>query len=192
MNESSEKAIWLLFVEGDLNAFSTLFKLFYDPLHNYGLKISSNSEITEDCLQNFFIYLYDNRTTFGTVKHVKSYLFVSFRRALLKSLKKERKYTDLNLAQENSTAFEFSSEELMVKQELTKIRKEAVAILLNSLSTREREAIYLKYYSELPTNRISEVMDISYQSVLNTLQKAFTKLRHHLEKHEIKQVFNLN
>lgn len=191
MDNFSEKTIWQLFVEGDVNAFSTLFKTYYTQLHNYGLKISGNSALTEDCLQSFFVYLYDNRKNLGTIAQIKSYLFVSFRRALLKNLKQERKFTTYHQVLEHSSAFEFSAEELMVEQEFTKIRVRALTQLLNGLSARERESIYLKYYSGLSTREISEVMTISYQSVLNTLQKAFTKLRGHIETHEIKQAFQI-
>ena len=191
MDNFSEKTIWQLFVEGDVNAFSTLFKTNYNQLHNYGLKISGNSALTEDCLQSFFVYLYDNRKNLGTIVHIKSYLFVSFRRALLKNLKQERKFTTYQEVLENSSAFEFSAEELMVEQEFTKIRVRGLSQLLNGLSARERESIYLKYYSGLSIREISEVMNISYQSVLNTLQKAFAKLRGHIETHEIKQAFQI-
>ena len=192
MNDSSEKSIWHLFVEGDLNAFSTLFKRHYTPLHNYGLKISGNPSLTEDCLQNFFLYLYDNRKNLGDIVHIKSYLFVSFRRSLFKNLKKERKFTTYESVFEDSKGFGFSPEELMVEQDFTKTRIKILTKLLNGLSTRQREVVYLKYYSELSTNEISEVMNISYQSVLNTLQKAFSGLRTQIESHEIRQVFQIN
>ena len=191
MNDSSEKSIWYLFVEGDVKAFSTLFKTYYSQLHNYGIKISQNPSLTEDCLQSFFVYLFDNRKNLGTVHHIKSYLFVSFRRALLKHLKRERKFTSYDAIFENKSVFEFSAEELMIEQEFTDIKMQSLTHLLNLLSNREREAIYLKYYSNLSINEIAEVMNISYQSVLNTLQKAFSKLRTRIESYEIKRAFNL-
>ena len=191
MNDSSEKTIWNLFVEGDTSAFSSLFKSYYPQLHNYGLKISENEAITEDCLQSFFVYLHANRKNLSAVSHIKSYLFVSFRRALLKSLKQERKYTSYDDIFENTNVFTFSVEELMIEQEFSKIRTKALTKILNTLSTREREVIYLKYYSNLSSSEISEVMDIAYQSVLNTLQKAFNKLRKRIETHEIKQAFQI-
>ena len=107
-------------------------------------------------------------------------------------LKKERKFTTYDTVFENSKEFEFSAEELMVEQEFSKIKIKTLAQLLNELSTRQREVIYLKYYSALSTKEISEVMNISYQSVQNTLQKAFTKLRTHVETQAIKQVFQIN
>lgn len=183
-----EKSIWDSFLEGSRTAFSTLFKLHYASLHNYGLKISGNACVTEDCLQDFFVYLFENRMHIGAVNSIKSYLFISFRRALLKTLKKERAYIDYDIPLELLLSFEFSSEEVAIKQEFTTIKSSVLTHLLNVLSVREREAIYLKYYSNLKLSEIALVMNISYQSVLNTIQKAFIKLRKDVEKKALEDV----
>ncbi|WP_044397689.1 RNA polymerase sigma factor [Lacinutrix sp. Hel_I_90] len=183
-----EKSIWDSFLEGDKSAFSTLFKLHYAGLHNYGLKISGNAYLTEDCLQDFFVYLFENRTHIGTVNSIKSYLFISFRRALLKTLKKERTYVASNTPLELLLNFEFSSEEVAIKQEFTIIKSSVLTTLLNALSVREREAIYLKYYGNLKLSEIALIMNISYQSVLNTIQKAFIKLRNNIETKALEDV----
>jgi len=188
MNISPEKSTWFLFVQGDLNVFSSLFKGYYPILHNYGLKISENVSLTEDCLQDFFLYLYENRENLGEVNNVKSYLFVSFRRAIFKKLKKERIFTDFEEDFEFSKNFEFSPEEIAIQKEFSSLQKNTIAFILNDLSVREKEVVYLKYYSNLKTNDVSEVMGISYQSVLNTLQKAFVKLRAAAEKELIEAV----
>lgn len=183
-----EKSIWDSFLEGSRTAFSTLFKLHYASLHNYGLKISGNACVTEDCLQDFFVYLFENRMHIGAVNSIKSYLFISFRRALLKTLKKERAYIDYDIPLELLLSFEFSSEEVAIKQEFTTIKSSVLTQLLNVLSVREREAIYLKYYSNLKLSEIALVMNISYQSVLNTIQKAFIKLRKDVETKALEDV----
>ncbi len=192
MEISTEKSLWYLFIEGDLNAFSSLFKHFYPSLYNYGLKISGNTAITEDTLQSFFVYLHENRHSIGKVSNVKSYLFISYRRALLKGLTKERKYTSYDDSTIEESNFTLSIEELSTRQEVFKLKSSVLIKLLNSLSAREREAIYLKYYSCLNTKEISEVMDITYQSVLNTLQKAFTKLRSNTQTNIIQNIITTN
>ncbi len=187
MISNSEKNVWQFFVGGDLNAFSTLFKNYYCQLHNYGLRISNSSELTEDCLQDFFVYLYEHREALGNVKCVRSYLFVSFKRAVIKHIKQGKLLESID---ENNTTFIFSEEEIRFEKELTLQRALLLKSVLNGLSPREREVIYLKYYSELKTAEITQVMDISYQSVLNTLQKAFAKLRNCLEIETLREVLN--
>ncbi|WP_282116456.1 RNA polymerase sigma factor [Cellulophaga baltica] len=181
MSLNNEEIIWSLFLQGDTNAFSLLFKKYYSPLYNYGIKLCSNSCVTEDCLQGFFVYLYENRNTIGEVKNIKAYLFISFRRTLFSALKKERNFTDLNSDTQNSSNFEFSPEELKIHQEISFAQTSSITLILNTLAPREREVIYLKYYGALSMSEIASTMDISYQSVLNTLQKAFSKIRKTIE-----------
>lgn len=57
----TEKEIWQSFKQGDQNALAIIFQKNYSDLHNYGLRICGNSAITEDCLQDFFLYLFNHR-----------------------------------------------------------------------------------------------------------------------------------
>lgn len=177
MSQTPDNTTWFLFTQGDISVFSAIFKNYYPALHNYGVKISNDQVITEDCLQEFFIYLYEHRENLGSVSNVKAYLFVSFRRRIFKRIKEKATYTSLKRSEEDAVAFEFSPEELAIQQEYTAIKNKTLALLLTQLSPRQKEVIYLKYYCELQTTEISDVMNISYQSVLNTLQKAFVNLR---------------
>ncbi len=188
MDSQVESAFWYSFISGDKNAFSAFFKMHYTMLYSYGLKISQKPCLTEDCLQDFFIYLYENRKSFANVKSPKAYIITSFRRALLTKLKKELQFLDYDILVESIPSFEFSPEDIAIKQEFSSIRANTLSQLLNELSPREREAIYLKYYSELKITEISSVMNISYQSVLNTIQKAFLKLRKEVENEVILNV----
>jgi len=65
----------------------------------------------------------------------------------------------------------------MTHQETENFKNKNIAILLNKLPKRQKEAIYLKYYSGLKTTEISEIMNINYQSVVNTLHKAINNLK---------------
>ena len=56
-------------------------------------------------------------------------------------------------------------------------KQEMLASLLNELTPRQKEIIYLRYYNGLDNEEISEVLNISYQVVHNTLYKAFKRLR---------------
>lgn len=177
MLDTKEHILWRLFLEGDRNAFAAIFKMYYSSLYNYGLKICGNADLVEDVLQNFFIHLFENKNGIGDVEHIKSYIFISYRRALFTYLKKEKIFTAIQSETNNAIPFEISPEEIHIKQDFSAAQKETITRILNTLAPREREVIYLKYYSELNTTEIAHIMEISYQSVLNTLQKAFTKLR---------------
>lgn len=192
MKLHSDETIWYFFKKGESHGFSLLFKKYYPQLHVYGLKLSNNQELTEDCLQNFFIQLFENRERLGKINSLKAYLFVSFKRRLIKQLQKKQNNIPISEAQLFKTNFTFSIEEISIKQEIQFLCTSTLARLINELSPRQKEAVYLKYYSGMTTTDIAEVMDMNYQSVLNTLQKALKKLRIASENQQIKTILKKN
>ena len=188
MEIHSDETIWYFFKKGEVSAFTLLFKKFYPQLHAYGLKISNNTCVTEDCLQNFFIQLFEEREKQVIIKNLKAYLFVSFKRRLMKQLQRQLKHIPISETQVLNTNFTFSEEELSIHQEIQFLCTKTLKVLLNTLSPRQKEVIYLKYYSGMRTTDIAEIMDMNYQSVSNVLQKAMANLRLASENQQIKSV----
>ncbi|MFT5847034.1 RNA polymerase sigma factor [Psychroserpens sp.] len=178
MKELSDYELWESLKKGDLKAFSTLFKVFYPVLHNYGLKISNhNKQLTEDCLQDFFIYVYEHRKNLSSLNTIQPYLYSSFRRHLLKEMKRSLKIVDSNYNDDFFVDINFSSEDVMIQQEIEDFKHLNLPMLLNKLPNRQKEILYLKYYSNLNNEDISEVMGINYQSVSNLIYKGIKTLR---------------
>ncbi len=187
MEKLSDKFIWKSLKEGDLNAFSILFESYYPKLHSYGLKISKDTAMTEDTLQDFFLYVYEHRENLSDLDVIAPYLFTSYKRFLLKVMKKNEKLTYTDAPDETFVDLKFTAEELMTNQETTSFKNKNLSTLLNKLPKRQREAVYLKYYSGLKAAEISEIMGINYQSVVNTLHKAIKSLK---EEISILKLFN--
>jgi RNA polymerase sigma factor (sigma-70 family) len=177
MEKLTDKIIWKSLKEGDLNAFSVLFESYYPKLHSYGLKISKDTAVTEDTLQDFFLYVYEHRENLSDLDVIAPYLFTSYKRFLLKVMKKNEKLVHTDAPDETFVDLQFTAEELMAKQEMVNFKNKNLSTLLNKLPKRQKEAIYLKYYSGLKASEISEIMGINYQSVINTLHKALKSLK---------------
>ena len=192
MELNTDETLWYFFKKGEVNAFSLLFKKYYPQLHVYGIKLSNAPMLTEDCLQNFFIQLYEEREKQGSIKNLKAYLFVSFKRRLIKQLQKNQKNIPISEAQLFKSNFTFSAEEISIHQEIQFLCNTTLSQLINQLSPRQKEVIYLKYYSNMSSTDIAEVMDMNYQSVLNILQKALSKLRLASENQQIKSILKKN
>ena len=71
----------------------------------------------------------------------------------------------------------FSIDEIIIMQEVEDFQKMALIEMLNKLPNRQREVLVHKYYNNLTIKEISEVMDISYQGVVNAVYKAIKVLR---------------
>jgi RNA polymerase sigma factor (sigma-70 family) len=177
MERLTDKFLWNALKEGDLNAFAVLFESFYPKLHSYGLKISKDVAITEDSLQDFFLYIYEHRENLSDLETIAPYLFTSYKRFLLRVMKKNEKFKHTDFSNEIFVDIQFTAEEVITNQETAIFKNKNLSLLLNKLPARQKEAIYLKYYSGLKATEISEIMGINYQSVVNTLHKAIKSLK---------------
>ncbi len=177
MEKLSDQFVWKSLKEGDLNAFSILFKTYYPILYNYGLKIAKDIPLTEDSLQDFFLYVYEHRENLSDLDTIAPYLFSSYRRALIKKLKKKSNTIPVDEFDNSIVDIEFTPEEILTQQESDTFKNQNISKLLNKLPKRQKEAIYLKYYSGLKTKDIATVMNVNYQSVVNTIHKAIKNLR---------------
>lgn len=169
---TTDQQRWTFLKMGDKEALGQLFKRHYASLHQYGYKITGNSNIVEDCLQDLFLYIYEKRATLGEVEYVRAYLFRSFRRRLMRTLRNQRKSVYVSL--DNSWIVAPKELEILDRDER---RRKQLADMINELSPRQREMIYLRYYSGLSPQEIAEMLSVSYRAVINTLYKAMVKLR---------------
>ena len=187
MEKLSDHFIWKSLKEGDLKAFSVLFEAYYPKLYNYGLKISKNASFTEDSLQDFFLYIYEHRENLSDLDEIAPYLFLSYKRFLIRIINRNNKNRTLDVSNETLIDFEFTAEEIMEKQETERFNKTNLPKILNGLPKRQKEAIYLKYYSGLKAQEIAKIMNINYQSVINLLFKAIKSLKEDIS---IMKLFN--
>ncbi|SDL33353.1 RNA polymerase sigma factor, sigma-70 family [Catalinimonas alkaloidigena] len=174
----SDEDLWQHLREGDESSLSHLYHRYRDPLYHYALKITGDAEMALNGLQNLFVQLWQSRQKLSEARSVKAYLFISLRRLLLQDMQRDRRYV-LQMDQWASlrTDLVFSPEEIVILDERSQLKKEYVAQLLNNLTPRQREIVYLKYYESLSLQEIADTLDINYQSVINHLNRAFLKLK---------------
>lgn len=158
--------LWVKFVEGDMNAFKTLYNSHYQMLYNYGSKYLKTSEVN-DCIHDTFLTILKYKNTTTDVKNVKAYLFRSFRNQIFKN--KKNKKIKLQFIEGTIPTKEDDNINTPILKELKQ--------LIEKLSPREREIVYLKYFQGFDNFEISELLEIKYQTVRNILANAIKKLR---------------
>lgn len=177
-SEPDEKKLWDRFLDGDLDAWEQIFKLYYSDLYGYGLKLSSRSELTKDCIHELFVMLWDRKDHLAKVDSIKAYLLASLRRSLLKKVRKRRKYyEDQEVKESESLQIQFSPEVMLIKDEVKAEKVEALYKALDQLSDRQKEVLYLKYFNGMSYDEIEDILSIKYQSIKNHIHRAISKLR---------------
>lgn len=182
LNES-DRVIWSRFKSGDEEAFVVLYKKFVNTLFGYGCRFSKDQELVKDCLQDFFIYLREKRTSIGTPVSVKSYLLKAFRRRVLDYVKKRDKVKEKN---QKAALNEFPIESFFdTISSHTKNEEGRLANMeraLKSLNSKEREAIYFFYYQNLSYEEIAKLFEYTHISSSRRLvYKALSKMKKYLK-----------
>jgi RNA polymerase sigma-70 factor (ECF subfamily) len=156
--------------------FSSIFRLYFDSLYNYGIRITGNRELTEDCIQEIFFRVWKNNINLTSITNLKSYLFKALRRQILNML--DLKINQISKEEVNENiAIEFSPEDFFVlKQSEERIRNKVIKAL-QKLPHRQSEAIYLRFFENLGFSEIAVIMNIRVQSVKNSVLKGLTLLK---------------
>jgi RNA polymerase sigma factor (sigma-70 family) len=152
------------------------FKNHFDTLYNYGTKVTGNSELVKDCIQELFYRMWKNNIDFSEITYPKSYLIKGLRHQILNVL--ELKYHQMATIEiEENISFDFSPEDYYIRNQYEENLRIKVLNALNQLSPKQREAIYLRYFENLNYQEIAEIMNINSQSVKNNVQRGLHSLK---------------
>lgn len=175
-----DELIWQRFLSGEMEAFDKLMTLHFRTLFHYGSKFSRDQEFVKDNIQDLFLLLWEKRANLNAQIPVRPYLMASLRRLMHRNVK-NRPLLDDTGVEEIIGRFdiEFSVEEEYIENESNRVMTQRLKKLLEELPLRQKEVVYLKFYQEMDRSQISEIMNISPQTVSNLLQIAIKHLKNH-------------
>src|SRR5688572_5473614 len=177
-----DSTLWLSFKKGNDLAFSILYNKYVQRLYSYGMHSCRDKDLVLDCLQELFTLLWDRREKLSEVTCVNYYLFKSFRRLLMNRLTVGKKFL-ISISDRESYGFDFapSQEDALIEEEWETERNRKVRNSLQSLTKRQREAIFLKFFNQLSYHEVAAIMDLHVDSVYNLISKSIDLLRKKLK-----------
>jgi RNA polymerase sigma factor (sigma-70 family) len=175
-----DTALWTAFRKGDEKALVSIFDRFTRLLYNYGYKIVGEEEVVKDAIQDLFIELWKNREHLGDTTSIKFYLFKSLRRKLIRISTKNRRSIMVRFHPGHEQESLPSPEFLLIAEQTSIEDREKIMKLLNTLTKRQREAIFLRYFEELSYDKIAAIMEMSKQAVYNLVSKSIEQLKNAL------------
>jgi RNA polymerase sigma factor (sigma-70 family) len=170
--------LWNEFRNGNADAFGELIRVHYQDLFHYGTRFTKDEELVKDCLQDLFLELWSNRLTISETSFVKYYLLKSLRRKLGRKIGRSKHAASFDeLHFENLFNGSPSVETQLIREEyLTELSRKMRKVLA-SLSRRQQEVIYLRFFVDADIEEIAEIMSLNRQSVYNLLHDALKKLK---------------
>ena len=168
---------WSRFKNGDVDALESIYRSHVQSLINYGLKITDDLNLVKDNIQDLFIELWKGRQNLADTDHPKYYLFRALRNKLVKGVARQSFISEeeLQLVEENLQT-EYVELTIVYKEQQSQTNV-VLKQVLERLSKRQQEAIYLRFYHNFSYEIIASMMNMNYQSVLNLVQRALKSMR---------------
>jgi RNA polymerase sigma factor (sigma-70 family) len=184
--------LWQRFKKGDEDAFFHLYDQHIDLLYRFGSQYTQDKDLIKDCIHDLFLDLYKYREKLSDTNNIRFYLFSALRHKILKEQsKKQLIYWDnIELPVDQPVLpFEDSLIALETEEENFRILNQ----VLNTLTDRQREALFLKFKYNLTYPEIAKILGITVESARTIIYRSLKELRECLNEnnHSIHLLFFL-
>ncbi len=169
---------YLLTATDEQMAFRMLYDRYWEPLYKKARFRLGEDADAQDVVQEVFISLWRNRRTIIVKDSLSNYLFSALKYAIIKQVyRKAKKGVHLPLSVEDLERTALSTEEILQYKELQAFIANKVA----ELPERMQEIYHLSRVEHLQTFEIAKRLNISEQTVKNTLTTTLKRLREKLD-----------
>ena len=179
LKEHNWTSVWKEFRKGNMDAFQKIYNAFLDKLYAYGSKLTSDFSVVEDSIQELFLEIYTHRENLSETVNLEYYLLKAIRQIIFHRLKKENRFYSLD--ELNSTIFNVNFE--IEKNRPDDIQQEKIELIkksLDSLTPKNREILYLKFYRGLSYQQIGEMLDMQADSAKKQVYRVISRLKEDL------------
>ena len=160
-------------------SIASIYNRYVDDLHTYALYLGFEKGIIMDAIHDVFCKFAADERRLQDVSNLKFYLFKSLKNRLYDLYKMRKEHIELSAIDLQETPFniQVTIEERLIGQEEQQQIKNQLAEMLESLTERQREIVYLRYVQEYDYEQISELLNISVHGCRKLLSKAMQNLR---------------
>ena len=184
MKERKEDFLTHQFKTGSVDAYKTIFNLYYKPLCSFARKYVLDLPIAEDIIQELFVRFWEQRNEIQLTTSIKFYFFQSARNECLNYLKHQgvkEKYRAHILNVSTDDFFHDKLEEEDINQ--------LIYQTIQSLPPRCKQIFELSRFEGKSFEEIAQELSISRNTIKNQLVNALKQIRRVLEKNEILFLF---
>jgi RNA polymerase sigma-70 factor (ECF subfamily) len=173
---SSDPELWTQIRQGDVTAFSSVFKKYYPLLYLFAGKFVKDVQAAEHIVQDLFITLWIKRDSIQISSSLKAYLYTSVKNRSLDYIK-QKGLTHLPV-QDSA-----QHQDAVVTPEGQYLEKEfhrAVHEAIDKLPEKCRQIYLMRRYNDLKYDEIAEILNISVNTVKTQLKRALKSLQKQL------------
>lgn len=175
--DNSLKALLIKVAEGDEKAFGEVFKIYYNQLGDFIMRITESETMTQEIVQDVFLKIWINRSSLAKIECFKAYLLVVARNHTfncLKQIARERvrnrewvKTVNNQVSVNVEESFAINAEDLV---------DEAIELL----PPQQKKVYTLSRRNGMKQAEIANELNISLETVKKHMVLALRFLKNHL------------
>ena len=171
------KMHWDTFVlEGDRAVFYTIYSHYHDYLIYLGNLRGATIDKSKDCINDLFLYVFENRARLQHIRNHHNYLVTAFIRNLFRKSHFSAEES-LELHDLPEMPIYPSVEAEYIHQTTQQQVAHVLQSYINELSDSQSKIVYQKFYLGLTYEQIAQVNNISVKTAYNTIYNSVEKLR---------------
>lgn len=159
--------------------FTQLYKSYRTAIYKFCLtKLSYESRLAEDCMQNAFVALYKKMLSGEEIHYHRAFLYKAANRYVLKCINENKKYQKRHIPLEEYETNANDAQYLLdgeIDYRFLKSRLEAC------LNENELELLKLKYIDDLTIEQTAQILNISQTAAAKRLQRLREKIKQNID-----------
>lgn len=178
LNEVTDIKIWNQLRNGDPQSLLNLYNGHYIGLINFGTRMTGDRELTNDCISQVLIKLWNKHKNLPEVENVRAYLVTCLKNELLIELNKVNKTKFSNNDLKNELiGQEMSYEEYLIQTQTNVEIKDNLIRSFSCLSKREKQLLQMKFFDDLSYEDIALKCNITRRTAYNIIHTALKTLK---------------
>lgn len=162
--------------EGDDEAFSAIYKLYWEKVYNFSRLYLASSEDVAEIVQEVFIKLWETRHLIDEEQSFEGFLFIITRNQIFNYSRKRLNYSFLKMTVMQSIEKSYEEEDQLEIADL----KKHLSVLISQLPERQQEIFRLSRERHMTYKQIAEQLSISEKTVEYHMTAALKYLRKNL------------
>jgi len=183
LSDLSDEELIQMYREGDAVAFDVLFDRYRAPVYNFARTMLNGSDRAEDVMQETFLAVARAAKRYEARGFFRTWLMRIVRNLCLNCIGFERARRAV-VAQSGLNIVEPTSPEPCPPDRAEQDEQMAlVRAAIAELPERQREAIVLYAFEQMPYREIAHVLDVPLNTVKTLIHRARATLAHAIEQH---------
>lgn len=178
---------WDRIKSGNIDEFDRMFRFFYSPLCEYASQFIPDHE-SEELVQTFMVYLWENRSNIEVSSSLKSYLFLSVKNRCLNAIRNKRTKERIHSFIYERMKEKLDDPDYYLANELAVNIDKAIA----ELPETYRETFELSRFGSMSNARIAGQLGVSVKTVEYRITRSLKLLRVKLKDYLPLLLFLLN